>query len=76
MAAAILGVKSDKLRRWLREGKFDFSDHNPPIPHPMDDPESPFMKRRLFTKEWLVAAATQLGRKPNFDVVNKDASNG
>jgi hypothetical protein len=32
------------------------------------------MRRQLFTKEWLVAAAKQLGRKPNFAVM-KDAAN-
>ncbi len=65
-AARALGIKPDRLRRWTRDEKFDFSKHEPPIPPPENDPNSPFQPQRLYTREWIEAVADVIGKVPDF----------
>lgn len=59
-AAKALRLGPDKLRRWVREGRFDH------IPGVIWD-QSGFKKQRLYTEEWVRGVADMLGVEPDFE---------
>ena len=65
-AAAALRTSPQTLRRWIKEKRFA------ELPEPEWD-RAGFQRRRLFTREWIVAAAAILGIEPDFEAVEVGA---
>jgi len=64
LAASVLGVRPQNLRRWVREGKFDDIDG-------MEWDQQPgFQRQRIYTQGWVEVAATRLGVTPDWTKVS------
>jgi hypothetical protein len=63
VAAAVLGVTPQNLRRWIREGKFNALGE-------VEWDRSPgFRRQRTYSKEWIEAAAKELSTTPDWSVL-------
>jgi hypothetical protein len=68
IAASILGVSPANLRRWVREGKFDHIEG-------MDWQRRPgFQKQRVYTRDWIVKVAAEIGAEPNLSLFDQVAT--
>lgn len=64
MAARVLGVTPQNLRRWVREGKFNGAGE-------VEWDKSPtFRRQRAFTREWIQKVAAELGVDPDWTVLD------
>lgn len=62
-AALALGLSPDKLRRWVREGRF-FD-----VAGVEWDKSAGFKRQRLYTKQWVLMVAKQLGITAEFSQI-------
>jgi hypothetical protein len=70
VAAHVLGIPPQNLRRWVREGKFDG------VGEVEWDKGPTFRKQRVFTREWLGKVATELGVEPDWSQLEDSDANG
>jgi hypothetical protein len=64
MAARILGVPAQSLRRWVREGKFLSIGEVP------WDKGPTFRRQRVYERDWLEKVALELGVQPDWTVLD------
>ena len=64
VAARVLGVPPQNLRRWVREGKFlDIGEVS-------WDKGPTFRRQRVFERDWLEKVAVELGVEPDWTVLD------